>query len=294
MIEYIIIISGNFLLLTNLINKLLNNNCFIMNSNNSIEITLQNIPRERLIAYLRRNFFSLNNDDDDESVYDMNENEENISTESNMSYKNEEYIDFRVYPLKIDWKEVEDYSNNLYDIYDVFGCFGISTFSLLSNVTNLSMKYNDYIFSVLNFYYNSYKKKQYQNIHNLYSNLPPLDKIHFLLCNKMIVKKEIIIVKIVLDLYEHIIFKGNFSLNSKGEELIIKVMTVFYEEILTDEDIKTIHEVLEKEMKRTFELLTKMKIKVYKSKEKYIKHINKIYRKNIMLKKGIKKELFIM
>lgn len=315
--------------------------------------TLQSIPRESLISYLRRNFFSnvqdsvqlenpqdegeddpninnnipynyfssLNNPNNPENQNDQeNEggndegNEEGNSLEENQDYQNisyhsldenytlnypqEDYIDFRLYPLDIDWKEVESSDNNYYEIYDVYGCFGIATFSLLGNVTHLTLKYNDYIYSVLNFFLNSFSNKDYNNIKSLYEHLPKLKKINIILSKGMISKKEIVIMKIVLDLYEQYIFELNndliFNDNEDKMKEYIYTAKIFYTQTLNDEDIKFIHEIITHEMKRTYEILKKMKIKIYKNKVGYIKHLIELKHSYFSLKHGLNKKLFVM
>ena len=314
------------------------------NSSNR-SITIPSIPRESLISYLRRNFFSntqdsiqvnnpqeegeedpninnnvpynyfssLNNPNNPENQNEQ-ENEEGNSIEENQDYQNisyhsldenytlnylhEDYIDFRLYPLDIDWKEVESCENNYYEIYDVYGCFGIATFTLLGNVNHLTLKYNDYIYSVLNFFFNSFTNQDYNNIKSLYEHLPKLKKVKFILSKGMISRKEIVIMKIVLDLYEKYIFELNndliFSDNEDKMKEYIDTAKIFYTQTLNEEDIKFIHEIITHEMKRTYDILKKMKVKIYNNKIGYINHLIDLNHSYFSLKHGLNKKLFVM
>lgn len=288
------------------------------------------IPQISFISYLRQNIFvdsehpstqhEIQNEEEEQNNQNNSQNEQNeeemvineeesseVEMEVQMEesideryndYMNEDYIDFRVYPLNIDWKEVENYNKNYYDIYDTYGYFGIATFSLLSKVKGLALKFNDYIYSVLTYYYISYIKKDYSTIKEIYDNLPPLNKILFILRKGMVSKKEVVIMKIVLDLYEKIIFdnKTDFLFNKKEDVMktYIQCANIFYIQLLKEEDEMFIYEIISSEMKRTYEILQRMRIKVYSSKDSYIAHISVLYKTYIMLKKGLTKDMFVM
>ena len=148
------------------------------------------------------------------------------------------------------------------------------------------------------YYYISYIKKDYSTIKEIYDNLPPLEKILFILRKGMVSKKEVVIMKIVLDLFEKIIFDNNtdFLFNSKEDVMktYIECANIFYIQLLKEEDELFIYEIISSEMKRTFELLQRMRIKVYSSKDSYIAHISVLYKIYMMLKKGLSKDMFVM
>lgn len=272
--------------------------------------------QESLISYLRRNFFTLdppslphyeepeipnpyievdNNNSNNSSITQNDYIDLSYHSSDEDSHLFPSYIDFRSYPLDIDWSSIENADNNCYDIYDVFGCFGIATFTMLSEIENLSFEYNDYIYSVLNYYHKASINACYENVLELFSHLPKLDIIKEILVKGMFNKKEIVIMKIVLDLYELFVRKFCcFDSDDKNMRLYIETANLFYWKSLKEKDVLYIYEIISKEMKRTFELLKKMGCSVYKKKKNYIKHINELKCQYVGIVKGLDKGNFIL
>lgn len=272
--------------------------------------------QESLISYLRRNFFTLEpsslphyEESDNPNYIEMvdNNNSNNSSLTQNeyidLSYHSSDednrlypsYVDFRSYPLTIDWSAIENADNNCYDIYDVFGCFGIATFTMLSEIQDLMFEYNDFIYSVLNYFHKAKTTHSYECVLELFQHLPQLNVIKSILAKGMVNKKEIVIIKIVLDLYEMFVMSFCcFDTEDKNLALYIQTATLFYRKCLSDKDVLYIYEIISKEMKRTFKLLKRMGCSVCKRKKDYLNHIKELKCQYIAIVKGLDKKNFIL
>ncbi len=168
------------------------------------------MSQENLISFLRNNFFFTNLEDNTiysreeilQALHDERQPDYSVEGDNtNLNNNTEDYIDFRDYPLKIDWAEVENYEENYYNIFINYGYFGISILSSLIKVHNLTINYDDFFYSVLNFYHNSVKKNNIDDLNNFFKFLPKLDLIKKIIFSKKIHKKEFIPIKIILDIY---------------------------------------------------------------------------------------------
>lgn len=294
--------------------------------------------RESFITYLRRNFFSeeeINqnnenrqhdsesnratynvysgheeqnenvedendeNNDEDNEEYQINNYDDEEESYHSSDYQNDnedkEYIDFRLYPIDIDWKKIEDIELNYYDIYNVFGCFGIATFTLLANLKNFNIEHNDYIFSVINYFSAMVDKGCFLELNELMNSLPKLEPIINILKNKMITHKEIVVMKIVLDIHEKYLFnvKKPFVDDTEVKQYFLAAQ-LFYGKVLKEEDLRYIFDVISKEMKRSYEVLLKMNCVITSNKKKYFKHLEYLYRNYIKMGKGLNKNMFVL
>lgn len=166
---------------------------------------------------------------------------------------------------------------------------------MLSEIENLTFEYNDYIYSVLNYYCKACEQNCYDNVLDLFSHLPQLNVIKEILVKGMFNKKEIVIMKIVLDLYELFVRKfWCFDSDDRNMRLYIETAKLFYWKSLKEKDVMYIYEIIAKEMKRTFELLKKMGCCVYKRKNSYVKHITELKWQYIGIVNGLDKGSFIL
>jgi hypothetical protein len=123
----------------------------------------------------------------------------------------EEYIDYKTYPLNIDWQEIENEESHAYDIYDKYGCFGAGLNTCLSRIKGLKLTQKYFIKNILEYYLkSSISLATLTNIYNydkeLVENLPSLEEMNRVIELK-ISKKELVCVKVVLDIYEHYLIK---------------------------------------------------------------------------------------
>lgn len=182
--------------------------------------------------------------------------------EVNTSYQ-EEYIDFRVYPLHIDWYEIENTDNNYFDILELYGYFGIATLTSLSNVHGIELLVDDFIYSFLNYYYTTISDSNDNKTNEFISNLPSLNSIYYIINQRMLNKKEVICMKVIIDIYEHYMRTFEHSNFFKIRQLYLSTVGLFYAS-LTEEEISFIYDVLSKQMKKTYAILSKLIINLIK------------------------------
>ena len=127
------------------------------------------MSQENLISFLRNNFFFTNIDENNvytseeilQALYDERQPDYSVEGDNtNLNNNTEDYIDFRNYPLKIDWAQIENYEENYYNIFVNYGYFGIALLTSLIKVENLTINYDDFFYSILSFYNDCIKKKR--------------------------------------------------------------------------------------------------------------------------------------
>lgn len=130
--------------------------------------------------------------------------------EINNPQLDEDYIDFRTYPINIDWGEVENDKSSAYNIYNKYGYFGVAVFSSLSNVNKLKISVRRYISNIVEYYYECYHKNSPESLTSLrefIENLPQLDLFRQVIYKRLVSKNELVLMKIVLDIYESYYYK---------------------------------------------------------------------------------------
>jgi hypothetical protein len=174
--------------------------------------------------------------------------------------EDEDYIDFRTYPLAIDWQEIENEKSDAYSIYDKYGYFGVSVFSTLSNVPNLKLTKLKFVKNIVDYYYKLFSKFQTNNdgtvvikLAEFIDNLPDLYKMRQMFYQGLISRKEITTMKVILDLYEH--YYMNFDASCKLLNDYLPTAVLFYS-TLSDEDLAFIQEKLS-QMKEVYEVISK-------------------------------------
>ena len=118
------------------------------------------MSQENLISFLRNNFFNIDenniysSEEILQAIYDERQPDYSVEGDNtNLNNNTEDYIDFRDYPLKIDWAEIENYEENYYNIFINYGYFGISILSSLVKIDNLNLNFDNFLFSVISFYF---------------------------------------------------------------------------------------------------------------------------------------------
>jgi len=119
----------------------------------------------------------------------------------------EDYIDFRTYPLPIDWSEIENEKSEAHCIYEEFGYFGVSLFSSFNKLNIFkSVTPKKFISKILEsylFYYYIFKQSKIpQNLNslqNFVNSLPDLKLFREVVYKKLISKKELLIMNIRWD-----------------------------------------------------------------------------------------------
>ncbi len=261
------------------------------------------MSQENLISFLRNNFFFTNIDENNiytseeilQALYDERQPDYSVEGDNaNLNNNTEDYIDFRDYPLKIDWAEIENYEDNYYNIFVNYGYFGIALLTSLVKVENLTINYDDFFYSILSFYNDCIKKKKIDDLNNFYNHLPKLEKIKEIVFAKKIHKKEFIPLKIILDIYENYLLQDNFNFINNKDIIIqfLKISEFFYKRITSDVDILDMYNKL-KDMEKTSKIIMEMKCIIVRKRKIYLYRLKLIYNDYINISKDLNKNLFI-
>lgn len=226
------------------------------------------------------------------------------SIDENDSQSSEEYIDFRTYPIPIDWEKIEN-NNEYFSILYKYGYFGVGLYSSLSKKCKISLDIEEYIASFLKHYWNAFSnKQQIDDLFSFIDSLPNLKSIKTLLLSEAILIKEKCLIKIVLDMYEKFYLKYDkpcyHTLNNEylilaetfymycSEGEIKKIWNTLFN---SDSNIKD--KISKQHMLIHYINLETMKFKLSTTKEGYIKHLNRIKKNCAMLTKGTSLSKFI-
>lgn len=204
-----------------------------------------------------------------------------IENSQNPNFLKEKDIKFSLYPLYINWKQIESTKeNNYYQIYNKFGYFGVAIFSRIKKYRN-DISYINLITNLVNLYY-SYHTDELENktelLKDFMNYFPDIDEICSLIKNKIILYREIAIFLLVMKIYEMFFYK-----NKKYKELInvlkYEFMLCGY---LSNEEYKEIYSNNFKiRAQITFDKISREKGEMYnlqKYKKNYLKNIKRIYR----------------
>jgi hypothetical protein len=185
---------------------------------NDNEVNL-NDPRQRILGALnnltetqRQRIFGSTlavDEDSDESdngrrYYYMDDEAESHDELIN-PVEDEEYIDFRTYPLNIDWNEIENEKTDAYKFYDKFGYFGITIYQRFKDVISFSS--SRFEFQLIEKYSNLKTREEKLAF---VKKLPDLGKVRELLYKNMRLKKELVLMKIYFDILENYYLNYDF------------------------------------------------------------------------------------
>lgn len=143
------------------------------------------------------------------------------------------YIDYKEYPLKIDWEEINDSKSLAYEVLEKFGYLGCSIYTNLFK-KGYKTKYHRLDSEVLQLFtvtFRDYEKKKtnlefaINKIESLLSCIPSLKELYSLLKKRLVSEKEIIIFKVLIDIYE--IYYKNFLALIGSESSTEGMLTLF-------------------------------------------------------------------
>ena len=260
------------------------------------------MSQENLISFLRNNFFNIDenniysSEEILQAIYDERQPDYSVEGDNaNLNNNTEDYIDFRDYPLKIDWAEIENYEENYYNIFINYGYFGISILSSLVKIDNLNVNFDNFLFSVINFYFNSVKNNKFDDLNNFFNHLPKLEQIKKIIFSKKIHKKELLPVKIILDIYENYLLQDPLGFrNNQDIILFLQISEFFYKKITSEIDTYEMFNTLINEMEKTSNIILEMKCIIAKKRKIYLSHLESIYKNYISINKGLNQSSFVL
>lgn len=160
----------------------------------------------------------------------------------------EEYFDFKNYPLNIDWQEIENEKSEAFSILERYGNLGVSVFCELSKNNNVKFwKKNfenqiiSYFYKILKEYSSNKSMENYDKILLFIASLPNLFEIKKIIEEGMFTTKELLLFKIILDIYQYFLLKFDYPFYSKLLQEYIPTAFVFYNS-LNNENIKLIYD----------------------------------------------------
>lgn len=165
--------------------------------------------------------------------------------------------------MPIDWAAVEDDKSQAYDIMERYGYFGVALFTLLSGDQSFKWRPSKFIVCYVEYYNDLVKKLEtnpgmFNKCIEFMEKLPSLFKIRELINKELITGKELIVMKSVLDIYEHYLISYDSPSYVNLKEYISTAL-LFYSS-LSDEDVKYMYDTLEKNYKSSCDILSKLNL----------------------------------
>lgn len=166
----------------------------------------------------------------------------------------------------------------------------------MENIRGLNLKRDKFLKLICDFYQRNFEKNSTEslnNLNNLISKFPELEKLKQIILLRLISNvKELSVLKIILDLYEHYLKNFNFPTYNKLLNEYIPVAELFFSEF-SSSDYSQIYGFL-KEQYEVFDILTKkLGISQYKYASLFKKNLLKIKENYSNLVGGIEYSKFI-
>lgn len=214
---------------------------------------------------------------------DEREDERFKEEKTNENFMQEKDMNFRLYPLYINWKKIEENDPGYYRILVHYGYFGASIFSSFKE-KYVRLNVDNVLYILAGFIYENLLKKEKNEetkkiIKDFFERMPNLDKLCELIEKKIIMMKEVSVFLLILKIYEI-----NFIVKKSNED-IEKVLKYEYLLLsyLNEEEYKDIYNSNFKgRVKKIFNKIVEEHGKDYAlatTKTKYINHIKSIYQK---------------
>ena len=228
--------------------------------------------QQRLRSYYFERHLDIREDSDDDS-----------DTDTNPNFMQEKDINYRLYPIYINWKKVEANEEGYYRMFAHFGYFGAAIFSVFKEITpnlsdenilySLALVVSEYFFS------KDVNSESIQSaIQNYFEKVPSLEKIFEILKKKILLLKEVPIIFLILKIYEV------YYLKMKKYDELKKVLECIYliGNYVTDEEFKEIYRNNFKgNINKIFKTVSSngKEYELQKTKQKLFSHIKMVYNK---------------
>ena len=242
---------------------------------------LSEIEREALISHLqsisrlaqiRRIDYSDNEEEDDDKYID---------------------IDFRTYPITINWYNIENDKKNYFSVLEKYGYIGVGVYTAMDSEVNIRMNNEKMLSSLLDsfslFMDNAFLDNQLLNFINC---LPSIQVSYNIIANKIFQSKEILVFIILLLIYEKYYNRFEQPLYTSFIEEVISAQIALYSNVTDEEWSKAIVGINEDD--KIKHSLRRLKTKLYNTRKEYLCHINSMKVKYQKLFKGLSKKDFII
>jgi hypothetical protein len=198
-------------------------------------------------------------------------------------------VDYRTYPIQIDWPLVEDLKSDAFPVFQNYGYLGISLFTCISNNKSIFQSSDKFMACTVDYYLVQFNKS-YLQAENFIKSLPNLNSLSILLEKGLLSQKEKICFKVILDIYFH--FYNNYCLGSPPSlDSPLPLIIRFYKS-LNYEDANHIFDQI-KSSRELYSCLRALNVKLTKKKIDYIIFYQKIEEKIKLLENGIKLDKLI-
>ena len=158
-----------------------------------------------------------------------------------------------------------------------YGHVGVSLYHTLSKIKTLRLVEEKFLKIILDFYIRNYNKNTSDSLYSLkqmIENMPTLDSLYKLLSSEQIEKKELIVIKLILDIYEHYFKKFDHPLFCNLINEYVPTASLFYS-LLTDNDISLLNNYIKKKDMSEI-LFDKMRTVKLKNKSDILMRLNKL------------------
>ena len=215
-------------------------------------------------------------------TYHEQENLKEIKSQ-NDNFMQEKNINYKLYPLYINWKKIEtkDKNNIFYNIFILFGYFGEAIFNILTEINHneIYCNHRNFLYK-LNAYKKNYTNSQIKENEFMKKLISIYDDVISLIKNRIIIFKEISIFLIIMRLYENYFLIVND--NNKLLEVLKYEFFIIYN--LKDTEYKKIYDKCFKKIDHYYddydeEIWSVDTSRFPKNKKLYINNIKRIYKK---------------
>ena len=183
------------------------------------------------------------------NVTSETENEENKETMNNLmkvlTSCDSEYIDFRTYPLKMDWKEIEKGKSFAYEAMTYFGYLGASIYTNLNRLNSFGISYKKMPKEILLIYIElikelkeSYSYEKQKKIQSFISELPNTIELETILLNSYTCFKEYLLICVLLHLLFH--YYSFIEIDFIQKKFILELIEYFIIHYLSELDFLSI------------------------------------------------------
>lgn len=229
---------------------------------------LESISR---LTQLRRIDYSDNEEEDDDKYID---------------------IDFRTYPININWYNIENDKKNYFSVLEKYGYIGVAIYTSIDSEVNIRMNNEKLLSSLLDsfslFMDNAFLDNQLLSFINC---LPSIKVIKSIITNKNFQRKEIAVFIILLLIYEKYYNKFEQPLYTSFIKEVISSQIALYNNVTDEEWSKAVMVINEDEkIKHSFK---RLKTNIYNTRKEYLSHISSVKIKYQKLFKGLSKADFI-